>query len=430
MTEASAVRIGQWGLSNQPSHHIPYMYDFTGVPSHGQAIIREAEAREFTGSEIGQGYPGDEDNGEMSAWQVLSALGIYPLQMGSANWAVGSPLYTQATIHLENGSDVVINAPDNGTHDVYVQSLRIDGKPYHSTSIPTSTLTAGATLDFAMGSTPSDWGSGAADAPPSLTPGGQAPSPLMDATAPTGALFDNTSGTRQTFASQAETIPEPLNTAQPRRVQLYTITSGDVAGDPRDWTLQGSDNGTSWTDLDTRANQTFPWRLQTRPFSVAHPGDYRFYRLNVTANSGEPTTTIAELELLAPAPGSPDQAQTGTVGVGGTVPATLSLTLGGPATFGAFTPGVDRTYDASTTATVTSTAGNAALSVAGPDHLSNGPYTLNDPLQVDMSPASWSAPVSNDPVAIAFHQHIGANDPLRTGTYGTTLTFTLSTTMP
>jgi hypothetical protein len=252
----------------------------------------------------------------------------------------------------------------------------------------------------------------------------------MDATAVGGALFDNTSATRQTFASQAETIDLPLTTTTPRRARLYTITSGDVAGDPRDWTLQGSNNGTDWADLDTRVNQTFQWRLYTKPFTVAHPGDYRFYRLHVTANSGEPTTTVAELELLAPAPGSPDQAQTGTVGVGGTVPATLSLALGPPASFGAFTPGVDKTYDAATTATVTSTAGNAALSVSGPDHLSNGAYTLKDPLQVAMTPTAWSAPVSNDPVAIAFHQHIGANDPLRTGTYSTTLTFTLSTTAP
>jgi hypothetical protein len=72
----------------------------------------------------------------------------------------------------------------------------------------------------------------------------------MDATAVGGALFDNTSATRQTFNSQAETIAEPLATATPRRAMIYTITSGDVAGDPRDWTLQGSTTartGVTWT---------------------------------------------------------------------------------------------------------------------------------------------------------------------------------------
>jgi hypothetical protein len=116
--------------------------------------------------------------------------------------------------------------------------------------------------------------------------------------------------------------------------------------------------------------------------------------------------------------------------VGGTVPATLSLTLGPAASFGPFRPGVDMTYDASTTATVTSTAGNAALSVSGPAHLTNGTFTLPEALQVEATPSSWSGPVSNDPVAIAFHQHIGDTVPLRTGAYTTTLTFTLSTTAP
>ena len=117
--------------------------------------------------------------------------------------------------------------------------------------------------------------------------------------------------------------------------------------------------------------------------------------------------------------------------VGGTVPATLSLTLGAPASFGTFTPGVDRTYEAATTANVTSTAGDAALSVSPqPAYLANGAFTLSEPLQVAFSKAAWTAPVSNDPVTITFSQHIGASQPLRTGSYSKTLTFTLSTTNP
>jgi photosystem II stability/assembly factor-like uncharacterized protein len=117
-------------------------------------------------------------------------------------------------------------------------------------------------------------------------------------------------------------------------------------------------------------------------------------------------------------------------GTGGTVPATLSLTLGAPASFGAFTPGVDKTYDAATTADVVSTAGDAALTASGPVHMTNGAFSLPDPLQVDITPATWSAPVAHDPVAIAFHQHIGSTDALRTGSYSATVTFTLSTTNP
>jgi hypothetical protein len=142
--------------------------------------------------------------------------------------------------------------------------------------------------------------------------------------------------------------------------------------------------------------------------------------------------------------------------VAGTVPATLSLTLGTPATFGALTAGVAKDYAANMTANVISTAGDAALSVADPSstntgHLVNGTFALPSVLQVKASSAagtgsaafanvggssaptsllSYSAPISNDAVTVAFQQHVSANDALRTGAYTKTLTFTLSTTTP
>ena len=115
---------------------------------------------------------------------------------------------------------------------------------------------------------------------------------------------------------------------------------------------------------------------------------------------------------------------------GGTVPATLSLTLGAAASFGAFTPGVERTYTAGTIADVTSTAGDAALSVSEPGRLTNGAFSLPEPLQVQLSKSTWDGPASHDSVAVGFSQRIGADDALRTGTYSTSLTFTLSTQTP
>ncbi|MBE2318615.1 ThuA domain-containing protein [Solirubrobacter sp. CPCC 204708] len=114
----------------------------------------------------------------------------------------------------------------------------------------------------------------------------------------------------------------------------------------------------------------------------------------------------------------------------GTVPPTLSLSLGAPASFEPFIPGVTRTYEASTTADVISTAGDATLSVSDPGHMTNGAFTLAKPLQVAFSKSTWNAPVSNDRVTVTFKQDIGDKDPLRTGTYSKTLTFTLSTTNP
>ncbi len=142
----------------------------------------------------------------------------------------------------------------------------------------------------------------------------------------------------------------------------------------------------------------------------------------------------------------------GSTGVGGTVPATLSLALGAPASFGAFQPGVAHDYLAQTTATVTSTAGDATLSVSDPDtvapgHLVNGAFVMPQLLQVGaarpggilaynplaaspLALLTYNVPVSNDVLTIGFKQPVAANDALRTGSYSKTLTFTLSTTQP
>ena len=147
---------------------------------------------------------------------------------------------------------------------------------------------------------------------------------------------------------------------------------------------------------------------------------------------------------------SPFAATDATGGVSGTVPATLSLQLGDPAVLGPFLPGIANDYTTTTTADVVSTAGNAALTVADPSadrpgRLVNGAFALAQPLQVNArggafapvgsasSPTSlltYDAPVSHDMVQIGFKQSIGATEPLRTGAYGKTLTFTLSTTAP
>nr|WP_239079919.1 GH92 family glycosyl hydrolase [Actinoplanes brasiliensis] len=295
MLEARDVRMGQYGHSNQPSHHIIYMYDYAGQPAKAQKLVREALSRLYLGSEIGQGYPGDEDNGEMSAWQVFSALGFYPLQMGSPAYAVGSPLFKKATVNLENGKKIVINAPANSAENVYVQDLKINGAPYKSTSIPHDKLAGGAVLDFTMGPNPSSWG---ADAPPpSITTGNAPANPLRDLTGPgkgtasTAALVDDTSTTQGSGPFTYEF------TSTGEQATYYTLTSGSAAGgDPSSWIVRGSYDGTTWTTIDTRSGEKFSWRRQTRPFKIASPGRYKHY--SIVAEG-----TLAEVELLGkPAP--------------------------------------------------------------------------------------------------------------------------------
>jgi predicted alpha-1,2-mannosidase len=318
MREARDVRMGNYGHSNQPSHHIMYMYDYAGQPSKAQALVREALSRLYIGSEIGQGYAGDEDNGEMSAWYIFSALGFYPLQMGSPEYAIGAPLFKKATINLENGKKIVINAPNNSMDNKYVQSLKVNGADYTKTYINHADLANGAVLDFGMGSNPSTWGSGSNDAPVSITQGSDVPRPYRDRTdkliaqgagkvtdsAGTAAatlnnLFDNNSSTSATINSTSPWINYEFTKGK-EKVSMYTLTSssGNANTDPMSWVLKGSNDGQNWTLLDTRSNETFSWRQQTRAFAINSDTEYSNYRLEMTVNGGGTSTSLAEIEFL------------------------------------------------------------------------------------------------------------------------------------
>jgi hypothetical protein len=204
------------------------------------------------------------------------------------------------------------------------------------------------------------------------------------------------------------------------------------------------------TDDGKGAGQTFysldggPFQPYTAPVPVVAGGTHTvvFYSTDAQGNQEPNETYTFTLSV------------DGTGTVTGSVPATLMLTLGAPATFAGFTPGVTKDYSATTMATVTSTAADAALSVSDPSttapgHLVNGPFVMPSALQASAAspaagagpaPASlgaspltvlrWTAPASNDAALVTFTQHIDRTDALRTGTYSKTLTFTLSTTTP
>ncbi|MEV0203757.1 GH92 family glycosyl hydrolase [Streptomyces sp. NPDC050788] len=289
MTEARDVRMGMYGHSNQVAHHVNYMYDAAGEPWKAQKNVREVLSRLYTGSEIGQGYHGDEDNGEQSAWYLFSSLGFYPLVMGSGEYAIGSPLFKKATVHLENGHDLVVRAPKNSTKNVYVQGLKVNGRTWSKTSLPNDLLQKGGVLDFDMGSKPSKWGSGKGAAPVSITKDDKVPTPRADVLKDEGALFDNTSATNATVTSVDLPVSGPVEGLQ------YTVTSsGDHTKAPTGWTLQGSDDGTTWKTLDKRSGESFRWDRQTRAFSVKSPGTYGKYRLVLDGEA-----VVSEVELLA-----------------------------------------------------------------------------------------------------------------------------------
>src|SRR3954451_19482417 len=197
------------------------------------------------------------------------------------------------------------------------------------------------------------------------------------------------------------------------------------------------------SSMPVPANGRFTWDVNPsiRPQSAfyadgEHTGPNGFVNESYTVTCTAPDGTVLESNHITVDKGQTVNMSLCTQGnVGGSVPATLALTLGTPAAFGAFTPGVAKDYTASTTANVISTAGDATLSVADPStnatgHLVNGAFSLPQPLQGLGVVKTYAGPVSNDPVTITFKQSIGANDALRTGAYSKTLTFTLSTTNP
>jgi predicted alpha-1,2-mannosidase len=308
MAEARDVRMGQYGHSNQPSHHIPYMYAYSGALWRTQEKVRDVLARLYAGSEIGQGYYGDEDNGEMSAWWLFGALGFYPLRVGSAEYVIGSPLFRKATVKLPNGAEIVVNAPNNSATNIYVTGLRVNGASYDKAYLPHEVLANGAVLDFQMSASPGNWGCGSDALPPSITLPDTLPRPMHDITdegfgegssgVNVAPLFDDSSRTQVTFPTPSAWLSY-RTTVDPVTVRFYTLTSGTKRDDPRSWTLRGSSDGTNWVVLDERSREIFPWRRQTRAFAVADPGPYVHYRLDITENTGAPTVSLAQLELLA-----------------------------------------------------------------------------------------------------------------------------------
>jgi len=308
MTEARDVRMGMYAHSNQPAHHIPWMYVAAGQPWKTQQITREAVRRLYLGSEIGQGYAGDEDNGEMSAWYTFATLGLYPLRMGSPEYVIGSPAFARTEVKLENGARLTVIAHGNSPENVYVQSLKVNGQPWNKAWIRHADIAAGATLEFTMGSKPSAWGSAPGDLPASMTAAGQRPAALhdhskaatvtLDGKRADGALVDDDAGTTTTLPAGASI---GFAFAKPTTIQHYTITGGKAPLGKASWTLEGRDGKGAWVALDGREDEVFAWERQLRPFGVARPGAYREYRLRFAQGAA---FELAELELLEAGPGA------------------------------------------------------------------------------------------------------------------------------
>jgi predicted alpha-1,2-mannosidase len=146
--EMQIMNMGQYAHGNQPIQHMIYLYNFAGQPWKTQYWAREVMNRLYKATP--DGYCGDEDNGQTSAWYVFSAMGFYPVCPASDQYVLGAPLFKKMVLHLENGKTITINAPANNNINKYVSSLAYSGKLYNTNWLSHQSLLKGAVLDFKM----------------------------------------------------------------------------------------------------------------------------------------------------------------------------------------------------------------------------------------------------------------------------------------
>ncbi|WP_156307405.1 GH92 family glycosyl hydrolase [Sphingobacterium endophyticum] len=152
MREMLLAKMGQYAHGNQPTQHVPYLYNFSGEPWKSQRQVRLVCSELYNATE--KGYPGDEDQGQMSSWYVLSALGIYSVCPGTDEYVIGSPVFQKATITLENGKKFIINAPNNSSENVYIKTASLNGQPFNKNYITYEDILKGGVLEFEMSNVP------------------------------------------------------------------------------------------------------------------------------------------------------------------------------------------------------------------------------------------------------------------------------------
>jgi len=152
--EMQIANMGNYAHGNQPVQHMIYLYNYAGQPWKTQYHVREVLDKLYNYTP--DGYCGDEDNGQTSAWYVFSSLGFYPVTPGSDEYVFGSPLFDRMTLNFENGKKLVINAHGNSRENVYVKDIRLNKKGLNRNYIRHSELQKGGVLQFTMQSTPNE----------------------------------------------------------------------------------------------------------------------------------------------------------------------------------------------------------------------------------------------------------------------------------
>lgn len=166
--EMQIANMGNYAHGNQPIQHMIYLYNYANQPYKAQEKVRHVLTNLYSATP--DGYCGDEDNGQTSAWYVFSSLGFYPVTPGVDEYVIGSPLFKKATLHLENGNTFEITSKNNSKSNYYIETAKLNGASYNNTFIKFDAIQKGGTLQFNMNSSPNkNWGSTQESVPYSLS---------------------------------------------------------------------------------------------------------------------------------------------------------------------------------------------------------------------------------------------------------------------
>lgn len=284
MSEARDVRRGMWGISNQPAHHVPWLYAHTDTPWRAGEIVRDAVDRLFRGVRIGQGYPGDEDNGEMSAWRLFGVLGWAPFAPGSGRLLILPPRHERMLVRPAGAAPVEIRATRKAPEDRYIRSVRWNGQEWTSPTIGIDRLRDGGLWEVELGRTPVAWHE-PVPSRPFFAPDGVTETSMRDVTVTDPGRVPLARGTELDIAVEGlgEVADRPL----------LVVSLAEPGAHSFEVTPAGSSSPTTAV-RDAR----WRWSGQARPFEVAVPPGTRGLRLRWTSGPA----TLTAVRLLVPTP--------------------------------------------------------------------------------------------------------------------------------
>ncbi|GAA2817617.1 hypothetical protein GCM10010441_47690 [Kitasatospora paracochleata] len=312
---------GHNNQTNEPSHHAPYMYDYTGRPWRTQQLVRQIADSNYHNTT--DGLSGNEDCGQMSAWYLFSAMGFYPVNPASGQYAVGSPFFDKVTLDLPGAHRPLVISSPKAPSSPYVQALSLNGKSITQPVLSHSDLTGGGELDFTMNTAPQAWAAKTTPPPaPVVNLAEGKPAQMLNGTPGWGGVAEKAvDGNPSTMAQSSTSAPWSLQVDLGATTAVgKAVVTPDWENYPVSYDIQTSTDGANWTTVAGEASSggtagcaahgvTTCGQTHTYTFAATQA---RYLRLSVkswvSAKTGAPAAgygwALAEFQVYAPT-GSP-----------------------------------------------------------------------------------------------------------------------------